>query len=266
MPPENTRRTTARENLHPQWYIRAIIYMVAILHTRHRVTFRASALILIGLGFIFSALAGDLIGAVAIPRTLTTIFARLDIKDGFVVHPICFRCHRVFDVDVGPSTFCPDCNEEIFGTANQDEFNGWEDRDIDSGSDDASASGRSKKRNPHVVAPIQLLSTALRNFFKRREMISAVTSWKKRPRNHRDFQCMQDGDVWNTIKGPDGDPFFSRSEHEKEIRLGVSLSLDWCVCSLLASNYLKFCVGLAAKKAVLGQAILQECYPFVSKI
>ncbi|KAJ7821926.1 hypothetical protein B0H14DRAFT_2829659 [Mycena olivaceomarginata] len=76
-------RITARDHLHPQWYI-------PFLHTKHHITFRAAALILICLSFIFSALVGDFTGAIATPCTLKTVFAKFDIKDNFVVHPRVF--------------------------------------------------------------------------------------------------------------------------------------------------------------------------------
>ncbi|KAJ7736047.1 hypothetical protein DFH07DRAFT_967007 [Mycena maculata] len=223
--------TTARDYLHPTWYIRCLIYMVGYLHTRHRVTFRASALILACLGFIFSILAGNLVGPLAIPGTLTTVFARLDIKDSFVVHPLCFKCHHVFEADVSPQTFCPDCEEEVFGGAfREDDSDAWNDPIPES--ENSGQSPQPRKRKPHVVTPIQPLSTGLRNFFKRPGMVSAVNAWKtgrerpRRPRTAKDLKCMQDADVWNEMKGPDGASFFYGAGCEKEIRLGVSVSLD----------------------------------------
>ncbi|KAF8155137.1 hypothetical protein K438DRAFT_1862959, partial [Mycena galopus ATCC 62051] len=94
--------------------------MVGFLHTRHRVTFSASALILACLGFILGFAAGDLIGSVAMPFTLTTVFSKLLMKDNFIVHPVCFSCHQIFDADIPPTTFCPNCDEEVFGGGQTD--------------------------------------------------------------------------------------------------------------------------------------------------
>jgi hypothetical protein len=38
---------------------------------------------------------------------------------------------------------------------------------------------------------------------------------------------MQDGKVWKELKGPDKKSFFYGAHTDKEIRLGVTLSLDW---------------------------------------
>ncbi|KAJ7907978.1 hypothetical protein B0H13DRAFT_674904 [Mycena leptocephala] len=115
LPAAQAPTISAREELHPHWYIRAVIYLCAFLHTRHRVTFRAVALILVCLGFIFSMIAGDLVGAAAMPRTLKTVFSKLGMKDTFTINPICFQCHRIFEPDITPDTFCPGCDEEVFG-------------------------------------------------------------------------------------------------------------------------------------------------------
>jgi hypothetical protein len=46
--------------LHPQWHVRFVLLLVAFLHTRHHVSFKACGLILLCLNFIFSALPGIL--------------------------------------------------------------------------------------------------------------------------------------------------------------------------------------------------------------
>lgn len=200
---ENARTITARDYLHPQWYIRAILYLVAFLHTKHRVTFRASALILICLGFIFSVLVGDLIGAVAMPRTLKTVFARFEMKDNFVVHPICFQCQHVFEPDINVNTFCPDCDEEVFGGPSRDSYDAWENADADS--EDSPDPQGFVKRKPYMVSPIQPLSAGLHEFFKRPGMVAAVESWRTRPQVAGELRCMQDGEIWKTTKDANGD-------------------------------------------------------------
>lgn len=221
-------RITARDHLHPQWYIRCTMYMVAFLHTRHRVTFRAAGLILICLGFILSSLVSNFAGSVAMPRTLKTVFTRFDINDHFDVHPICFHCHHVFEPEIDVDTFCPDCNEEVFGAPFRGGNNNiWEESDADPGvPDDPGAAGR---RKPYMVSPIQLLSTGLQDFFKRPGMVSAVNSWRTRTQVDGELRCRQDAQVWKETKDVDGNSFFFGPQAEKEIRLGVSFSLDWYV-------------------------------------
>ncbi|KAJ7907977.1 hypothetical protein B0H13DRAFT_2499090 [Mycena leptocephala] len=60
-------------------------------------------------------------------------------------------------------------------------------------------------------------------------MVSAVNAWKTQTPHDRELNSMQDGYVWKEIKGPDGESFFHGPDAEKEIRLGVSCSLDWYI-------------------------------------
>ncbi|KAJ7891517.1 hypothetical protein B0H13DRAFT_1887148 [Mycena leptocephala] len=147
---QDRRKITARDHLHPHWYIRCIMYLVAFLHTRHRVTFRAAGVILICVGLIFSFLFGGLVGALALPRTLKTVFARFEIKDRFAVNPICFQCHVIFEPDIQPPTFCPKCDEDVFGAPEQDDENGWENTDSDPGETPNSSASSKRKRKPNM--------------------------------------------------------------------------------------------------------------------
>jgi hypothetical protein len=215
--------------------------MVAFLHTKHHVTFRACAVILICLGFIFSSIAGTALGNVEIPRTLRTVFAKLDIKDTFTIHPICFQCHVVFEPDIEPDTFCPDCEEEIFGAPPRDGPNAEGDDESVAG-DAGAATDKPRKRKPYAVAPIQLLSTGLRTFFERPGMESAVNSWKTRPHVDGELKSIQDGEVWKTLKDSEGRSFFFDPRADNELRLGVSFSLDWYVWE---HNYLRHSIHVS---------------------
>jgi hypothetical protein len=78
-----------------------------------------------------------------------------------------------------------------------------------------------------MVAPIQTLSVALAQFFARPGMVSAVNAWKTRRTVAGELRSMQDGNIWKTLRGHDGDPFFFSPSSEEEIRLGLTFSLDW---------------------------------------
>jgi hypothetical protein len=145
-----SKATTIRDFLHPQWYVRRIIYLVAILHTHHHVTFHACALILTTLNLIFSTLMGNLSGWIRMPITLKTVSSRLGIEDRFTVHPVCYACHRIFDPRAPSDTCCLDCNVEIFRPAPRQLFDHMG-LDESTSADDGDTSTVS--REPHVVAP-----------------------------------------------------------------------------------------------------------------
>lgn len=224
--------------LHPQWHVRCIMLLVAFLHTRHHVSFKACGLILLCLNFILSALPGSLIGPQPMPTTLPTVFSRLGLKgDRFIEYIICPTCHRLFnrDLDVDTGGLCPDCQTELFHPATRQLFQSV--ASVVTGAPPAPP-----RRKPKLVSPIQVLSDGLRDFFQRPGMVAAVDQWKTRPTVPGESRCIQDGKIWQTIKGPDGQKFFYGTSSEDEIRLGVTFSLDWCFssCFIVLPNSIPF--------------------------
>lgn len=210
---------------HPLWYIRAVMYLVGTLHTRHHVSFSACGLILRCLNLLFEkAPSKSLLGPPPMAQTLTTVLSKLELKDGFTVHPTCFRCHRIFDAKIAVNASCEACDETLFDIIDQEPV------DEDAQSLPLSVPiPKPKQRTPKpiTVTPIQLPSQALADFFERPGMFRAVNAWKTRMRIPGEMRCMQDGAVWSTIRGVDNESFFYGPGSEDEIRLGVTLSLDW---------------------------------------
>jgi hypothetical protein len=189
------------------------------------VSFAACALILSAFTFILINLPGNLLKEGEMPRTLTTIFARLGMVDKFTVHPICHICHCIFPPNASPDTRCSQCDNDIY-RPRRNIFR----RLFFTGSDDSSADCAANDHgSPHVVAPIQLLSDGLRSLFSRPGMVDAVNSWKSHGQVPGELKRMQDGRVWEELKGQDGKSFFYGRHTDKEIRLGVTFSLDWYV-------------------------------------
>ncbi|KAJ6540384.1 hypothetical protein B0H19DRAFT_1077796 [Mycena capillaripes] len=93
--------------------------------------------------------------------------------------------------------------------------------------------------------------------------------WKARPRVRGESKTIQDGKVWNTIKGVDGEKFFFRPGCEDEIRVGVTFSLGWF--GRKTSNYgpshssgvMSFCIQnlLEAERYRAGNLILSGMPP-----
>ncbi|KAJ7114849.1 hypothetical protein C8R44DRAFT_629896, partial [Mycena epipterygia] len=211
---------------HGRAYIRCIVILVAFLHTKHHVTFRACAIILVALNFIFASLPGNLLGGEQIPLTLTTIFSRLHLNDKFKTHPICHLCHKIFEPTSPPNTMCPDCNCAVYRPNTHGLLNHLFNSDPILG-DEHSDFGQTVNGTPKVVAPIQVLSDGLREFFARPGMVSAVEGWKTQRTVAGELHSMQDASVWRTIKGPDNQLFFYGGDSDKELRIGVTFSLDW---------------------------------------
>ncbi|KAF7367179.1 hypothetical protein MSAN_00977800 [Mycena sanguinolenta] len=212
--------------------ILCVSLLVAFLLTRHHVSFRACGLILFAIALILSLMPGNVVKRDEFPGSLTTVFSQLNLEDRFRSYPICYLCHRIFD-PLGSDVLCPDCECEIYRPQTRSLFRRTFEsapepttsRDLDS--EEAVIGSTSNKRQAHVVAPIQRLSDDLRHLFSRPGVVPAVNAWKSRKRSEQDLKCIQDGNVWNSIKGPDDKLFFFKGDSDKEIRLGVTFSLDW---------------------------------------
>ena len=59
-------------------------------------------------------------------------------------------------------------------------------------------------------------------------MEEEVEAWRLRTPSKDTLQTMQDGKVWKEIKAPDGSCFFANPGPNDELRLGVTLGLDFC--------------------------------------
>ncbi|KAK6996364.1 hypothetical protein R3P38DRAFT_2565973 [Favolaschia claudopus] len=213
--------------IHPLPYIRCLIYLVAVLHTKHHASYQECALILKALGFILRRLPGNLLTGDEddIPKTLTTVFNRLGLGDKFKIHPICHVCYRIFTGDEG-TTFCPTCLVEIYRPRGRQLFRRLFGAGL-GGDDNEDDLGFNPQRTPNLVQPIQSLADGLREFLARPGMVDAINKWKTRQVDPDELKSIQDGNAWKTVKGPDGRSFFFHGDSGNEIRLGLSMSLDW---------------------------------------
>lgn len=200
---------------HPEWFARLLLLLVAVLHAKHRVSFRACALILFTLNTILLTL-GVLQPTNPLPVTLHTVISRFDLQDRFTIYPICGSCHRIFPTDAPIDSLCSDCDSRLFKPISDRLFR--------------RLTGHQPQRPPPIcAAPIQLPSSLLADFLARGDNEDSCSSWKSRPRVPGELKDISDGEVWKTICGADKKPFFSDLEDDSsELRIGVTMSLDWC--------------------------------------
>ncbi|KAK6969644.1 hypothetical protein R3P38DRAFT_2814125 [Favolaschia claudopus] len=85
--PPTARVTPAVSDRQPNAYILSVTILVAFLHTRHHVSFRACALILLVLNLLLRAVPGEILGKEKLPGSLQTVFSRLSISDRFKIYP-----------------------------------------------------------------------------------------------------------------------------------------------------------------------------------
>lgn len=202
---------------HDLWYARLILVCVAFLHTRHFVSFQACAVILTCLNMMLITL-GLVHTSRPLPRTLTTVFERLDIADKFEIRPTCANCHILFP-DNSPSDFCcPTCAKPLFKSASANVYQ--------------RLSGKTPKPSPEIVTPYRSIPSLIEDFISRPGYEQKCEAWRARPPPPPgELHDISDASIWNTVEGPNRKPFFDKEGHNLtepgELRLGVTLSLDW---------------------------------------
>lgn len=75
---------------------------------------------------------------------------------------------------------------------------------------------------------MQPLSSLLSEFLSRTGMEELVNSyWKTRAHRPGQLSDIMDGNIWRTAKGPDGSLFFNAEDDTDELRIAVTMGLDW---------------------------------------
>lgn len=77
--------------------------------------------------------------------------------------------------------------------------------------------------------PSNPLSQQIAEFLNRKGMEKAVEEWRTRRRIPGFKQDIMDGEVWRTIPGPDGKPFFDNDPErasKDELRIGITIGFD----------------------------------------
>jgi hypothetical protein len=111
---------------------------------------------------------------------------------------------------------------------------------------------QSQRPPPACAVPIQLPSSLLADFLARGENKQACTSWKSCLTVPGELKDISDGEVWKTIKGPDQKPFFSDPDDNEELRIGVTMSLDWYILIYLLIFYWINVIRFGRKTSVYG--------------
>jgi hypothetical protein len=151
--------------------VRVILLLVAVLHTRHHLSFRCCSL----------APPADN----PMPISFPTVLKKLDLNDCFDTHLICSSCHQLFDSNIDAGISC--CGQCIFSDPHQsyiDRVLGWP----------------PSPSTPLISAPVQLLSTTLPDFLNRGLNEKSCEFWK-RDKGRGEKTEVWHGDIWSIIKG-----------------------------------------------------------------
>jgi hypothetical protein len=237
MVPRPTPLSDIYANSHSVWFVRIVLMLIAILHTRYHLPFRGCALALLCISLIFTGLQ-LLPPDNPMPRTLQTVFKNFQLHDRFLIHPVCESCTCIYSPDSPTDARCRECNTELYKLAPTTLF--------------ALLRGKDPPPpTPKRVMPIQTLSSALPDFLNHgnnERSCQAWRTWQSIPGKRTEIW---DGDVWKTSRGPDRKLWFDPTDDPAELRLGVTISIDWSSSPLISLliNHLYTPLGLEGSPA-----------------
>ncbi len=214
------------------YFWRVLMLLAAWLHLRHFVSHRAISLILQVFRAVLLSL-GAMTDRDDCPITLQTSFARLGMEDNFRIIPMCPVCHRVYPAELSPDAACTNCNVALFVSDGVR---------ITTLPAQASRAGAAKKSvKPKLQTPVMLPSNMLPGLINSTPtMEEDLDAWRARQSQPGKMTCIQDGAIWRTLKGHDGDAFFANGLDRKEpdeLRIGVTLGFDGFVCYLFKYSF-----------------------------
>ncbi|KAG1817260.1 uncharacterized protein BJ212DRAFT_1270478, partial [Suillus subaureus] len=137
---------------------------------------------------------------------LNTIFNHLDIKDNFDIHLVCPVCHHIYPHDSQGDAKCLNCSEPLFEPS----------------------TSRTKPR-PCLQCPQNPLSNAILHLLSCTGIEEELDAWRCHVPEPGKRALIQDGEIWRTIKGNDGELFFDNSPecpNKDKLRIGITLGFD----------------------------------------
>lgn len=187
---------------------RAVLLLVVWLYAVYQLPYRACDLMLRYLSAIATPLGLFPSGYKPI-ITLNSALRRLELEDPLHALPMCPTCRRVFPATDDIDIVCQACSCPIFDQCN-------------------SVSSASKDPKPFVKLPYNPLSRQLAVVLNQRGMEEAIEEWRSRERNSDVMHDIMDGEVWRTVPGPDGKPFFDNGHNRRseELRIGITIGFD----------------------------------------
>lgn len=204
---------------HPFWQV--IILLVVFLNLKFHLPHRACSVILKVLKAIFQSL-GAFKRDHSPALTLNTTFKLLGLVDDFPILPMCRTCHRVYPADSASDSTCSHCETNLFK----------EIRRLAENFDGSNAPVQAFSMDPWLKMPLSVLSMQIPEFVNRRGMEENLEAWMDAPTEPGLVRDVCDGEIWKTLKGPDGKLFFDRTPHPEdsdeppELRIAVTVGFD----------------------------------------
>ncbi|KAJ7712854.1 hypothetical protein B0H16DRAFT_1811810 [Mycena metata] len=205
----------------PFWFWQLILLAIAWCHLHFHAPHRCCDLLLKVLRNIFICL-GTIKSEDKVPVTLTTTFKRLGINEDFEIRAIRPRCRRAYPENAPGDLMCSECQIPLFNTAPPST----------SAPVSLLASSRPKsppKPRPVLQSPHLLPSTQIVELLNRDGNEIACESYLTRKPIPGKMSDIMDGEICQSLKGPDGRKFFDIAPDRPdpdELRIGLCFGED----------------------------------------
>lgn len=199
---------------HPSAYI---LYLLVIwLHTALHLPFRGCNVVLVVVAQLLKA--ANVAVNPPLLQTLPAVMDHLGAEPNFQILPACPTCFELFPPTSPATTKCPRCTIPIFHSV------------------PASSRTPNTKPKPLLSFPTKSIEEQLKDMLCIPGVEDEMDLWRKQARTPGIYEDFFDGRISREIEGPDGLPFFRPgtspdSAPDNELRVGVTLGVDWSVVS-----------------------------------
>lgn len=219
-------------DVHPNPVVYYIYLMVFWLHAQCHLSFRACNAVLACFAIILQA-SGALMDAPTY-LTLPSVMKTLDAAPTFQIAPVCPKCMAVYPPQTPVLSACDKCAVPLYKT---------------SPTTAEQRRGKTRAENPRPVLqfPYKSLEEQLATMLAVPGIEDEMEQALQQAAAHRPgiYSNIFDGRVCQSLKAPDGSRFFFPDNHTKatgELRIGVTLGVDWYVKCIVFNVKLKIAI------------------------
>jgi hypothetical protein len=187
------------------------------LHVQWHLPFQGANLMLQVLGKALTDI-GQLSYDFEYDQTLRRALQYLDLEDGFCIFQMCNECRRIF-TETPNAPKCPSCKSDIFVSKTVQ---------MKKRRSDGSRVTR-LLREPKLQFPFRSLLKQLELLLAMEDMERWMDAWRDTVHSNDVYSDISDGNIWKTIKAPDGSPFFDNRlwrAASDELRIALVLTYD----------------------------------------
>lgn len=218
-PPSPARAMPLPSDVHPNPVVYYVYLMVFWLHSQCHLSFRACNAVLACFAIILQS-SGALMDAPTY-LTLPSVMNTLDATPTFQIAPVCPQCMAVYPPQTPVLGTCEKCEVPLFKT---------------SPSHAEARRGKTQAENPRPVLqfPYKSLEDQLATMLANPGIEDEMEKALDQATSHKPgtYTNIFDGRVCQELRAADGSRFFfpdARAKSTGELRIGVTLGVDWYV-------------------------------------